>query len=257
MQRFGMKFIIGMILLCGISGILAGFADHSAPKLDSELMEEDMGEQLELLYSLGENLVDSPVQLTLKLQGESSSHSISTKKEETVEALAHKIGLTEISYEDKKAQQAYRARDIISGIHVRMDWVEAGGRSYAKVQLEIEDSVKFHKLLDIQKKTVSFLKELGMNPTWNASVQGLVYKGLSVGDTIQSIEREITPHLLLNSVESYQDAGTESISYEVPSLKNYVMSGGKPIHMQVAVHEDSMNKNNRITIGFPVITIEY
>ncbi|MGV2685907.1 hypothetical protein GNF82_16400, partial [Clostridium perfringens] len=63
--------------------------------------------------------------------------------------------------------------------------------------------------------------------------------------------------LLLRSVEDYADDKTQSRSYEDPSLGAFVMSGDTPIHMQIAVHEDSLKKSSRITIGFPVITIEY
>lgn len=256
MRQFGMKFIAGMILLCGMTGILAGFTDHSVNKRSSELVEENSGDSLELLYSLGKAQINSPLQVTVKLQGESSTLS-SNEIQAAVQALTEEIGLSDVNMEIENGEQSYRAREVISGMDVRMDWVQSGGHSYVKFQLDTAGPANFQHIIDIQKKVSAILEEEGMTPAWNASVQGSVDNGLSAEETMQILEGEMASDIPLNAVESYQDSTTESRSYEVPSLKTYVMSGDQPIHMQVAVHEDSMKKNNRITIGFPVITIEY
>ncbi|MFC7678200.1 YwmB family TATA-box binding protein [Paenibacillus sp. GCM10028914] len=256
MQRFGTKFIVVMILLCGITGILAGFNGNTVNQRGSEHKKENLREQLELLYSLGETQIVSPLHVTAKLQGESGLLNSKTK-EEVIQALTYEIGFNEVIVEIENENQAYRARDVILGIDIRMDWVQSGDQVYVKIQLDTEGTDGFTSLLDIQNKSLSILEEAGMNPAWNASVQGNVDNGLSAGETIQNVEEQLATHLSFNPVEFYQDMGTESRAYEVPSLTNYVMSGKNPIHMQVAVHEDSMHKNNRVTIGFPVITTEY
>ncbi|WP_422658290.1 YwmB family TATA-box binding protein [Paenibacillus sp. EC2-1] len=251
-----MKFIVGMILLCGMTVILAGFTGDSAKNKSSEFVKENSGDSLKLLYSLGEMQVDSPLHVTVKLQGERRDFS-SDKIEATVEALKAEIGLKDMFMDTENGEQSYRVREVISGMDVRMDWVQAGGHSYVKFQLDTVGTANFQHLIDIQKKVEGILEEVGIIAAWNASVQGSVNNSLSAEKTMQLVEGKMESNLSLNEVDSYQDSTTESRSYKVPSLGTFVMSGDQQIHMQVAVHEDSMKKNNRITIGFPVITIEY
>ncbi|MGM1050050.1 MAG: YwmB family TATA-box binding protein [Bacillota bacterium] len=256
MQRFGMKFIAGMVLLCGITGILAGFTMDSTNKRGSELLVESSGSQLELLYALGKAQIDSPLHVTVKLQGESQTLSVK-KSEQAASILAEEMGISDLSVELEHGEKAYRARDSISDTDVRLDWVQAGETSYVKIQLDAQGPDGIQHLIRIQEKAQASMMKAGITPAWNASIQGSVYNGMTAGETVQRLEEEMAVQLPLNAVDSYQDIATESRSYEVPSLKTYVMGGENPIHMQIAVHEDSMKENNRITIGFPIITIEY
>lgn len=257
MKGFGMKLVAGIILLCGITGVLAGFTAESANKIGSGQVKEPpetYSSQLEELYVLGTAQINSPLDVTVKLQAETLSGK---NNEQAAKALAKGIGINHVTMEMENGKKAYRGRDVISGINVRMDWVQAEERSYVKLQLDAQGTDVFPHLSAIQEKAELMMENAGITPAWNASVQGSVYNGKTAAETVQSLEEKMALDLPLNAVETYQDTATESRSYEVPSLKAYVMSGEKPIHMQVAVHEDSMNNNNRITIGFPVITIEY
>ena len=257
MKWFGMKLMAGILLLCGISGVLAGFAAESANKIGLGQVQEPSetySNQLEELYALATSQINSPLDVTVKLQAETLSGN---NNEQAAKALAKGIGINHVTIEMENGEQAFRARDVISGINVRMDWVQAGERSYVKLQLDAQGTDVFSHLSAIQEKAELMMENAGITPAWNASVQGSVFNGKSAAETIQSVEEKMALHLRFNAVESYQDATTESRSYEVPSLKAYVMSGENPIHMQVAVHEDSMKNNNRITIGFPIISIEY
>lgn len=256
MRQLGMKCIVGMILLCGMTVILAGFTGDSVKNKSSEFVKENSGDSLKLLYSLGDMQVDSPLHVTVKLQGESGNLS-SDKIEATVKALKKEIEFNNVNMEIENGEQSYRVREVISGMDLRMDWVQAEGHSYVKFQLDTEGTAHFQHLIDIQKKVSDILEKVGIITAWNASVQGSVDNELSAEKTMQLVEGKIESNLSLDAVDSYQDDTTESRSYKVPSLGEYVMSGDQAIHMQVAVHEDSMKKNNRITIGFPVITIEY
>ncbi|WP_054958236.1 YwmB family TATA-box binding protein [Paenibacillus dakarensis] len=256
MRWFEMKLVAGMILLFAVAGGLAGFADQHVNKKTSEPVQEDHKASLELLYSLGRAELDSPLHLTVKLQGESTVIQ-NGKNEEAVQSLAHEMGLNRVIIDIDNEEHAYRARGNIYGIDVRIDWVESRGRNYVKVQFDTEELEQLQQLIECQDKAAALLEQAGMKPAWNASVQGNMNNGLPVIETIQSIEEKLAMHLRFNEVDSYQDSATVSRSYEAPSLTAYVNSGEQPIHMQVAVHKDSMNKSNRITIGMPVITIEY
>lgn len=58
-------------------------------------------------------------------------------------------------------------------------------------------------------------------------------------------------------MESYEDVSTVSRSYAIPGIKRFVNSGDHKIALQVAVHKNDNDNSNRVTIGLPVITIEY
>lgn len=258
MQRFGMKFAASIVFVCGIIMILSGFKVDSEREKDAGLLAESAGSQLELLYSLGEAHIDSPLRLTIKLQGESPSLT-DKEAEQAANLLAEEIGLNDLSAEIEQHHggKAYRGRETMADTDIRLDWVQAGERSLVKVQLDTDDPEDLQYLIGIQEKAEEAMRKAGMIPVWNASIQGNVDNGITAGETISSLENKLATNLSFHAVDSYQDVTTESRSYEVPSLDTYVMSGDRPIHMQLAVHEDSIKENNRITIGFPVITIEY
>lgn len=57
--------------------------------------------------------------------------------------------------------------------------------------------------------------------------------------------------------ESYKDISTVSRTYSIPNLNRSVMSGNQSVSAQIAVHHEDQKGTNRVTIGFPLITIEY
>lgn len=61
----------------------------------------------------------------------------------------------------------------------------------------------------------------------------------------------------MHTKERYTDATTVAISYEAPELPLMIQSGEHQVQMQMAVHEDKEQQDTRITLGFPLITIEY
>ncbi|MNP78674.1 hypothetical protein D3C76_1763460 [compost metagenome] len=61
----------------------------------------------------------------------------------------------------------------------------------------------------------------------------------------------------MNPEESYEDNTTYSRSYSVPGLERTVRSGRHALALQLAVHTNGNNNANRVTIGLPLITIEY
>jgi hypothetical protein len=57
--------------------------------------------------------------------------------------------------------------------------------------------------------------------------------------------------------ESYTDVATISRTYSIPDLRRSVVSGNHSVSAQIAVHHEDQNGTNRLTIGLPLITIEY
>jgi hypothetical protein len=61
----------------------------------------------------------------------------------------------------------------------------------------------------------------------------------------------------MKEVERYEDAATASVSYQATALPLEILSGLHLLNMQLAVHQVSGQDDARVTVGFPVITIEY
>lgn len=58
-------------------------------------------------------------------------------------------------------------------------------------------------------------------------------------------------------VERYEDTATKSVSYQAAEPPLQVQSGPHMLNMRLAVHQISGQGDTRVTVGFPVITIEY
>ncbi|WP_458462648.1 YwmB family TATA-box binding protein, partial [Paenibacillus sp.] len=109
------------------------------------------------------------------------------------------------------------------------------------------------------KRVDELLVDSGMKATWNMSVQGTAVTATEsdASEQLALIEKQLSRKVDMASVERYTDAGTASVSYKVADLPLSIKSGSHMLNMQLAVHQVGEQGNNRITVGFPVITIEY
>lgn len=256
MRRFGIQWLALILLICGITGVLAGYSQKSSATGENRPSAQSAAEELKLLYKLGQKEISSPTRVTVKLQGERALFS-GQELDESARWLAREMGLTTVRIEEDQEGKAYRARATVKGVSIRLDWVQAGDRSYAKIQLEASGEDGLSHMLELQDRGWYSMLNAGVTPAWNAAIQGNVSNGGSAVKTADFLEQSLDETLPLKVADSYEDTTTVSRSYHVPSLSFDARSGSAPIHMQVAVHEDSVKKNNRITIGFPVITVEY
>ncbi|MNW68346.1 hypothetical protein D3C74_470940 [compost metagenome] len=74
---------------------------------------------------------------------------------------------------------------------------------------------------------------------------------------MKQTEASLAGTISMQAKERYTDATTVAVSYEAPELPLMVQSGEHQVQMQMAVHENRAQQNKRITLGFPLITIEY
>ncbi|PYE43226.1 YwmB family TATA-box binding protein [Paenibacillus barcinonensis] len=108
----------------------------------------------------------------------------------------------------------------------------------------------------------------GLKANWNMSVQGMVHEKNTTNVSATGMKHEANGQLAvmearlsrvlqMKAMERYEDEATESISYQVTDLPLEIQSGTHALNMQLAVHHVSEQQAARITVGFPVITIEY
>jgi hypothetical protein len=76
-------------------------------------------------------------------------------------------------------------------------------------------------------------------------------------EQLAALEAKFSRELDMKEVERYEDAATASVSYQATALPLEILSGLHLLNMQLAVHQVSGQDDARVTVGFPVITIEY
>ena len=258
-----------LLSLCTAVTLVVGFQSGvskdsiiaSAAASESTIVANSIKESLPLLTSLGQKATrsDSPLRLVLKWQGEYSIAASNTA--EAAEQLATKLGLGEISHSEEDGHSTYRiATDINNGyIHLSMFWSELeSGRSYVIVTLETLDLLKATGFQSAAEEAGGIMQEAGIAAEWNISLQGVAQEQGTPKAALLHTEQIMADKLTgIHAVESYDDVNTNSRSYVVPGLERFVNSADHSIGAQVSIHKDGNQEINRVTIGFPLITIEY
>jgi hypothetical protein len=120
----------------------------------------------------------------------------------------------------------------------------------ADAQSAFEQMVKFQ--LELQYK----LDSLGLNGSWNTTVQGsLIHSELA--NQPEVLLRSLIKDIQGQEQELYEDGNTISISILSKKLQASVQSGNHNVNLQIALHQNSITKAWRVTIGSPLITMEY
>ncbi len=222
--------------------------------------DKGLAGSLSMLTTLGRaaTLPDSPLQLVLKWQGETSGAS-GASAGDAAERLAGKLGLGKVSTSDEDGHMTSRAAAVLAGAKVSLFWSElGGGRSYVIVTFETADLRQTPELPAAAASAGQKLLQAGIAAEWNASLQGAAKEQGGAENALFSIEQSIQEQLPgMNPEESYEDDTTYSSSYSVPGLERTVRSGSHALALQLAVHTNGNTNTNRVTIGLPLITIEY
>lgn len=130
------------------------------------------------------------------------------------------------------------------------------GQSYLIVKVECTLSLrKAGEALAYQRELDERLAAASFVGRWNVIVQG----GLAAAETrdAEAVLADVRGAFDAQEAERYADGGTVSVSYTSPRLREFVVSGTNRLHLQVALHRDSVTGSRRLTLGTPVITTEY
>ncbi|MGQ8874238.1 YwmB family TATA-box binding protein [Paenibacillus sp. TSA_86.1] len=174
----------------------------------------------------------------------------------------------------------YRSEGTVSsaktGIEVLLNVAETDHDGYyIIVQLSGRADLDRQSLLALHEHVDKTMTGLGLKASWNMSVQGKLSGGndraitvdssnaaqagveIKAGEPLAAMEAKLSRELHIIEVERYEDTATTSISYEATDLPLQIQSGSHLLNMQLAVHQVSGQGDARITVGFPIITIEY
>ncbi|HEY2492824.1 MAG TPA: YwmB family TATA-box binding protein [Paenibacillus sp.] len=246
------NMMMAIILLC-IVGVLFSFTWNTSSAQRGSTEES----QLRTLVKVGQESIDSSLKIVVKWQGSWTKDGQETISE-TVGNFVNNMGLSPMEKLVDSEHTTYRSLTQIDGVDVRLNWQQISeDKSYVIVQLEASSALQLTTLVHLQEKYKQGLKEIGILVEWNASVQGNSKEVESVGKSMEKVEAHVKSHMAIQQLDRYTDITTLSHSYTAPSLGLNLKSGTNRMDLQTAVHQDGVRGSNRITIGFPVITIEY
>lgn len=137
---------------------------------------------------------------------------------------------------------AVNGRDAQQDVH----WHPNAPLPYAPLPL-LEDAVQ----------TVSEgLTQIGIHPDIHVSIQGTTARPWSRSEQ-QSFIHHVLEGMDAHEVEAMRDRFSTSVSAFSPQLGKPVQSNGQNINVQMAVRNDQVTNRTVITLGTPIITIEY
>ncbi|MBT2287524.1 YwmB family TATA-box binding protein [Paenibacillus polymyxa] len=237
---------MAIIILIGVTQV---YAEKNEPK----------AAQLEQLIYTAESVIDKVDRLVIKWQGEGKGDA-----QAQAVLLASHLGLEQPVRVRQTGHDVYRSEVVPdeatgeAGLLVNV--VDTGENGYyAIVQISGDEHTDRKALMTVHKQIGQLLVDSGMKSFWNMSVQGTAANAIkrNASQQLALIEKHLSGNVDIASVERYTDAGTASVSYKAAELPLSIKSGSHMLNMQLAVHQVGDNVDNRITVGFPVITIEY
>lgn len=129
------------------------------------------------------------------------------------------------------------------------------GRSANLVlSLETDSETGSAHILELQQELERKMTSLDIPIHWNVMVQGELQGGLSA---VNEFLHGLPDTFDATEVERYTDKGTVSVSYFSRDLQARLLTGERQMNLQAAVHENSVTGKQRVTLGVPVITMEY
>lgn len=215
--------------------------------------------QLEQLIYTADSVIDNVDRLIIKWQGEGRGDA-----QAQAALLASHLGLEQPVRVRQTGHNVYRSELVVNeaageaGMLVNVVETEDNGY-YAIVQLSGDAHTDRKALMTVHEQVDQLLVDSGMKATWNMSVQGTAVTTTEhdASQQLELIEEQLSKNVDLVSVERYTDVASASVSYEAADLPLSIMSGSHMLNMQLAVHQIGDEMDNRVTVGFPVITIEY
>ncbi|WP_059041142.1 YwmB family TATA-box binding protein [Paenibacillus rubinfantis] len=266
----GLLILVGAMLLVGLQRFQEAGQEEPEVLLDPV---EAADQQLGTLYSIGQAVTADPFPMTLKWQGEWASL---LSPEEAAGVLTSRLGLPGPETSMVQGRTVYGAEGLSEGFSTNLQLTQLEeGKLYAMVRLEaVGDATasSLELLREAQRTAGESLADEGVHITWNAAIQGIAWPATVTKDsppdleqasalshTLEKLESKISglPKLKLKRAEGFADEQTASQTYAVDALPITVQSGDQRVALQLAVHRNSGTGMDEITIGMPLLTVEY
>lgn len=122
------------------------------------------------------------------------------------------------------------------------------------IKLETESEKGLITIAQVQNELEKQLHSIGLSSNWNIIVQGTLASGYS---DLRQLDHWLEQNLNVKEIEKYTDSGTISVSYYSPKIHHTIETQNQKMNVQLAIHRNSITDQWKVTMGTPVITIEY
>jgi hypothetical protein len=111
-------------------------------------------------------------------------------------------------------------------------------------------------LVTLKREIQEKLANLNLKGNWNSMVQGILTDA-ELANNPEALLQRISKEVNAMEQELYVDGHTLSASLFTNKLEGSVKSGRHEVNLQIALHQNSITKEWRLTLGSPLITMEY
>ncbi|SFM01809.1 TATA-box binding [Paenibacillus sp. 1_12] len=251
----GWTFLLLITLVLTLEAAAQGWTSH--PHTDGDL---------QLLLPLAESVIVSDQKVTMKHTSAYHPYHDESDFRQTAQLISTTFKLTApVDPIQKQDLLLYRFTlndtDTTQATLLLIGFPD--GRTQLSLTAETVQASGISRLQNLQQQWTTQLQSLGLQSNWNVMIQGNVGKDTNESTTFQQLG--ITPFLQLRLTESlhaqelarYEDTNSLSISYHSANFDEPADENTKKMNLQLAVHRDSINGQQRITIATPAISIAY
>ncbi|TDF97113.1 YwmB family TATA-box binding protein [Paenibacillus piri] len=241
------------VAVCLAAGIAGGLWAVHATAANNDI---------ELLLPLADQLLAADRKVIIKHTGSYRSYTDSSDFERIGKQLRAQLELdrsgsrpAEISA--AQGQLLYKASAVqADGIGTTLLWIGfADGTTELVISAEAAGGHNTAGIAQVQKRLSRELEAIGITPYWNVMIQGTPATAYEApGSWLQA---PLARQLHVREIGRYEDAGSVSVSYYSPQIRETAGRGEQKMNLQTAVHRDSKTERPRMTIGTPAISIEY
>ncbi|RKD23084.1 hypothetical protein BEP19_12730 [Ammoniphilus oxalaticus] len=133
---------------------------------------------------------------------------------------------------------------------------EAGWDTYLTINIQFDATNDRDQTMQQLEIVFKALENEQIVPQFDTCTQGIINDKLTDDIQIKKLNK-LLDLLGAQVVEKVEDPTVKSLSAYSPDFPFYIWTNGKKMNLQAATHVDHLNSQTRITVGTPIITIEY
>lgn len=203
-----------------------GYSVHNWSVIDKEYRTP---EQLKALgQKLNKSFAAQAPKETLEGSGDQNSYTLRGTRSDGAEA---QIVLTSMKFQDRAPQTVLVLR----------------------VEREAQDLGGFQDAIHSVRETVNQANAI---PQISTCIKGLRADKMSDGAS-NTLIRDVFQNVKAKEIEGVRSELVTSLSGYSPLTKDYIVTNGNKMNLQVAVHYDAHLDKTRVVVGSPIVTIEY
>lgn len=253
------------MLGCIVVTVMLGFVNTRQSEVGADqanVADSIVGvrEQWKGLLSIADHWTEGHTLATVKWQG---AWNTLLSPVEAAGVLSSRLGLTNVTLTDVQGHPVYSADSNEGGIYSKLTVSpQATGSYYVMLRLEASGSEQVRQLTERQLIYGESLIDEGVIARWNGALQGTASQNTlsfphSESGLADAIEQFTAHQLNMKIVDDYNDSGTVSRTYQVKEWPISVLSGNHKMSLQLGVHHHSEAGTYDISLGSPLLTIEY